>query len=78
MIQGTPTAEQTSTQGAYHPPTRGIPVRASGANNASHSHPGTHSTSLQWLWQACTNDPSAGSPTETLLRLLLPLSDKVH
>ena len=24
------------------------------------------------------NDPSAGSPTETLLRLLLPLSDKVH
>ena len=27
---------------------------------------------------ACANDPSAGSPTETLLRLLLPLSDKVH
>ena len=24
------------------------------------------------------NDPSAGSPTETLLRLLLPLSNKVH
>jgi hypothetical protein len=24
------------------------------------------------------NDPSAGSPTETLLRLLLPLSVKVH
>ncbi len=23
-------------------------------------------------------DPSAGSPTETLLRLLLPLNDKVH
>ena len=23
-------------------------------------------------------DPSAGSPTETLLRLLLPLSDQVH
>ena len=28
-------------------------------------------------WIIC-NDPSAGSPTETLLRLLLPLSDKVH
>ena len=28
--------------------------------------------------RAYTNDPSAGSPTETLLRLLLPLSDKVH
>ena len=26
----------------------------------------------------CANDPSAGSPTETLLRLLLPLSDKIH
>ena len=26
----------------------------------------------------CANDPSAGSPTETLLRLLLPLSDKVY
>ena len=25
-----------------------------------------------------TNDPSAGSPTETLLRLLLPLSDNVY
>ena len=25
-----------------------------------------------------TNDPSAGSPTETLLRLLLPLSDLVQ
>ena len=24
-----------------------------------------------------SNDPSAGSPTETLLRLLLPLDDKV-
>ena len=24
------------------------------------------------------NDPSAGSPTETLLRLLLPLSDLAH
>ena len=28
--------------------------------------------------QGHDNDPSAGSPTETLLRLLLPLSDKVY
>ena len=28
-------------------------------------------------WIIC-NDPSAGSPTETLLRLLLPLNDKVQ
>jgi hypothetical protein len=26
----------------------------------------------------CGNDPSAGSPTETLLRLHLPLNDKVQ
>ena len=26
----------------------------------------------------CVNDPSAGSPTETLLRLLLPLSGRVY
>ena len=26
----------------------------------------------------CVNDPSAGSPTETLLRLILPLSDMVY
>ena len=31
-----------------------------------------------WIWIIRVNDPSAGSPTETLLRLLLPLSDKVH
>jgi hypothetical protein len=30
---------------------------------------------LRWI---SVNDPSAGSPTETLLRLLLPLSDKVY
>ena len=30
---------------------------------------------LVWI---SVNDPSAGSPTETLLRLLLPLSDKVY
>ena len=33
-----------------------------------------HTSANGW----CANDPSAGSPTETLLRLLLPLSDKVH
>ena len=30
---------------------------------------------LSWI---SVNDPSAGSPTETLLRLFLPLSDKVY
>ena len=27
--------------------------------------------------ERCDDDPSAGSPTETLLRLLLPLNDQV-
>ena len=30
------------------------------------------------FWRGNDNDPSAGSPTETLLRLLLPLNDKVQ
>ena len=29
------------------------------------------------FWERCGNDPSAGSPTETLLRLHLPLNDEV-
>jgi hypothetical protein len=37
----------------------------------------TQSSSQVRAWIRA-NDPSAGSPTETLLRLLLPLSDKVH
>ena len=32
---------------------------------------------VELIWIS-VNDPSAGSPTETLLRLLLPLSDKVY
>ena len=35
-----------------------------------------HAASQYWILRV--NDPSAGSPTETLLRLLLPLSDKVY
>ena len=31
---------------------------------------------MKWIFRII--DPSAGSPTETLLRLLLPLSNKVH
>ena len=43
-----------------------------------HPHPGPHRGSFTWFGWMRANDPSAGSPTETLLRLLLPLSDKVH
>jgi hypothetical protein len=30
-----------------------------------------------WHREGYVNDPSAGSPTETLLRLLLPLNEQV-
>ena len=30
-----------------------------------------------WVLDRCGNDPSAGSPTDTLLRLHLPLNGKV-
>ena len=36
----------------------------------------THSWSV--LFKGHDNDPNAGSPTETLLQLLLPLNDKVQ
>ena len=34
-------------------------------------------SSTKIRFKICVNDPSAGSPTETLLRLFLPLSDMV-
>ena len=37
----------------------------------------TGSSSLGWIWDRCGNDPSAGSPTETLLRLHLPLDVEI-
>ena len=46
--------------------------------------PGESQATLQGGWVClwffglfCVNDPSAGSPTETLLRLLLPLDEQI-
>ena len=42
--------------------------------------PALHAAARPWFAPASfslDNDPSAGSPTETLLRLLLPLNDQV-
>ena len=47
------------------------------AAQARPAHP-CHIGNSQGVPEFCANDPSAGSPTETLLRLLLPLSDKVY
>ena len=54
------------------------PARASMRAPQGHPHTDTHRRIHNGLCGTCANDPSAGSPTETLLRLLLPLSGKVH
>ena len=51
---------------------RGPPVRGAHAQLTAHT---VGSLEIDWIR---ANDPSAGSPTETLLRLLLPLSAEVH
>jgi hypothetical protein len=55
-----------------------LPARACMRAAEAHPHTGAHRRIHMGLFGTCANDPSAGSPTETLLRLLLPLSDKVH
>ena len=52
--------------------------RRTGINHRAHFTTGSTTLLHHMGVKCCTNDPSAGSPTETLLRLLLPLSDKVH
>ena len=57
-------------------PTLELPRR--GRSCPRHPHAESHAKYFTVVWWMRANDPSAGSPTETLLRLLLPLSDKVH
>ena len=61
----------------------GANVSAQGGARFSAEHPLTDEGSQEVVRGErvethCVNDPSAGSLTESLLRLLLPLSDKVH
>ena len=57
------------------------PARSPASRDGRRSRPSPLNF-LPVLWSFCwagfDNDPSAGSPTETLLRLLLPLNDKVQ
>jgi hypothetical protein len=58
-----------------------IMLRPSSLWEPKHSPQRLHKVLIKHIQQfggSSVNDPSAGSPTETLLRLLLPLSDKVH
>ncbi|KAG6384397.1 hypothetical protein SASPL_155792 [Salvia splendens] len=52
-----------------------------GETSAGRGSPPSHAAGVKHVFAVCfagiDNDPSAGSPTETLLRLLLPLNDKL-
>jgi hypothetical protein len=57
----------------------GVPPTVWGRKAAKPLAPcGYHAFSGRSAGAGFDNDPSAGSPTETLLRLLLPLNDKVQ
>ena len=67
---------------AHAPPTR-APLRGGGATRGSTQRPTRGPAAARkpvrtGFGMDTGNDPSAGSPTETLLRLLLPLNDKVR
>ena len=72
-----PTATETfTTANGTYPTAIGTSTADTGtiANGTSTADTGTSTAASP----TSTNDPPAGSPTETLLRLLLPLSDQVH
>ena len=54
------------------------PTSVGNGRHRCHPHPCCSTSSLVVCVVGFDNDPSAGSPTETLLRLLLPLNDKVQ
>lgn len=58
-----------------HPPS---PREVRGGSVPGRSPAARVTRSRSVLFKGHGNDPSAGSPTETLLRLLLPLNDKVQ
>ena len=60
-------------QGCCNPPLSPHNPAVRSSLQCPHSRPAMFKFRIQHA-----NDPSTGSPTETLLRLLLPLSDKAH
>ena len=67
------------TLAALRPITRNMHHDYCTAKHSSRLSTGQHQCASQASLMLCdhTNDPSAGSPTETLLRLLLPLDNLV-
>ena len=79
--RGQGTAAPRHKQDRIAPPTRAwYPERVTSESEETPPNARTPLTATvhRGVVGLCANDPSAGSPTETLLRLLLPLSDKVH
>ena len=72
-----PTQKKVSPQGTRKP------MNEPSLKQSASSQSGLENTTIHLQLQQQqlnddVNDPSAGSPTETLLRLLLPLNDKVQ
>ena len=53
-------------------------AEAEGSKNQKNEWAFTETKANEYCFNLDANDPSIGSPTETLLRLLLPLSDRVY
>ena len=71
-------SKRTDTTGRSHPHTLpAIPCTGALTKASIPTQGLTEVRSRGTVWMRA-NDPSAGSPTETLLRRLLPLSDTVH
>ena len=74
---GVPGADRCSlatVRAVFRHPTRGAGAGGSGEE----APPEALRYVFAVVFRGDDNDPSAGSPTETLLRLLLPLNDKVQ
>ena len=80
-------SEASSSKEEYAPPRLGnlptligFPKKTPGQYHLNDANGSNSSRKDGRMWMLITlscNDPSAGSPTETLLRLLLPLDDQV-
>ena len=70
---------QTEFKGVFggRGPGGGCPPAASEGGPAEATRYNKHGWEVGPRGPSLGNDPSAGSPTETLLRLLLPLNDRV-
>src|ERR1700759_182447 len=77
MLQNT----ELGSSGRHSPAEAGAPRTGRGPPKQQlNDTQGWRLTALRFLHpqtESHSNDPSAGSPTETLLRLLLPLNDQV-